>query len=182
MSRIGRRPIEIPSGVTVTMTDSTIQVVGPNGTLSVPTDRLVKLTIDGQTMHVERVGDSNAARARHGLYWALVQNMIIGTSKGFERRLEMKGVGYRAAKQGNDLVLNLGYSHPITVNLPEGIDVMVEKTSMIVKGIDKQMVGQVAANIRSLRPPEPYKGKGIRYSDEIIRMKAGKAAKAAGAK
>jgi len=181
MSRIGRRPIEIPAGVTITVAD-TITVTGPNGSLNVPADSLVKLVIDGQTLHVERVGESNAARAHHGLYWALVRNMIIGVSAGFERRLEMKGVGYRAAKQGNDLVLNLGYSHPITVTLPAGIDVVVEKTSMIVKGIDKQLVGQVAANIRSLRPPEPYKGKGIRYSDEIIRMKAGKAAKAAGAK
>lgn len=181
MSRIGRRPIEIPAGVTITVAD-TITVTGSNGSLSVPADSLVRLVIDGQTLHVERTNESNAARARHGLYWALVRNMIIGVSSGFERRLEMKGVGYRAARQGNDLVLNLGYSHPITVTLPTGIDVVVEKTSMIVKGIDKQLVGQVAANIRSLRPPEPYKGKGIRYSDEIIRMKAGKAAKAAGAK
>ncbi len=181
MSRIGRRPISIPDAVTLTISDA-IVARGPKGELTLPTNPSISIDVTDNVVQVSRSQDSKAVRALHGLYRSLIQNMLNGVATGFERRLEMKGVGYRATKQGNDLVLNLGYSHPITVTAPAGIELAVEKTSIFVRGIDKQLVGQVAANIRSLRPPEPYKGKGIRYSDETIRMKAGKAAKAAGAK
>ncbi len=179
MSRIGRQPIHLPSGVTVTSGD-TLNVQGPKGTLTFATHPQIRVTAAGEQLSIERSGDAKAVRALHGLYRAVLQNMVTGVTTGYERRLEMKGVGYRATKQGNDLVLNLGYSHPITVTAPAGIELATEKTSIIVRGIDKQLVGEVAAGIRRLRPPEPYKGKGIRYSDEQIRMKAGKAAKAAG--
>lgn len=181
MSRIGRRTIQVPDGVTLTIADA-IVARGPKGELTLPVNPLIKVIQTDASVAIERTNDSKEARALHGLYRALIQNMFNGVSAGFERRLEMKGVGYRATKQGEGLVLNLGFSHPITVNPPAGIELTVEKTSIFIKGIDKQLVGQVAANIRSLRPPEPYKGKGIRYTEEKIRMKAGKAAKAAGAK
>ena len=181
MSRIGRQLITIPSGVTLTLGE-TIVAKGPKGELSLKPNPVISITIDGDKVALSRSQESKPVRALHGLYRALIANMIEGVEKGFEVRMEMKGVGYRATKQGNDLVLNLGYSHPITVTAPEGIELAVEKSSLFVRGIDKQLVGQVAAISRSLRPPEPYKGKGIRYTDEKIRMKAGKAAKAAGAK
>ena len=179
MSRIGRRPLTIPDSVTLTVNEF-ITVVGPKGTLSLAASPLIELKQDGPTLVVDRRGDSKGARAMHGLYRTLVRNMVEGVTTGFEKRLEMKGVGYRATKQGNDLLLNLGFSHPITMPAPEGIEFAVEKNSIFIRGIDKQLVGETAAQIRRLRPPEPYKGKGIRYSDEKIRMKAGKAAKAAG--
>ena len=181
MSRIGRQLITIPSGVTLTVGD-VITAKGPKGELTLKPTPTITVTVDGDSIEVSRSQESKPVRALHGLYRALIANMIEGVEKGFEVRLEMKGVGYRATKQGNDLVLNLGYSHPINVTAPVGIELATEKNSIFVRGIDKQLVGQVAANIRSLRPPEPYKGKGIRYTDEKIRMKAGKAAKAAGAK
>ena len=181
MSRIGRYPIPVPSSVTVTVAEA-IEVKGPKGILTFPVSPVIDLTqADGQIV-VTRSKETKEAKSLHGLYRTVIRNLIQGVTDGFERRLEMKGVGYRATKQGNDLQMNLGYSHPIMVTAPVGIELAVEKNSIFVRGIDKQLVGQVAANIRSLRPPEPYKGKGIRYSDETIRMKAGKAAKAAGGK
>jgi len=179
MSRIGRKAIQLPTAVTLIVTDK-IRVTGPKGELSLQTHPNISVQPDGDMLVVTRKNDAHATRALHGLYRALIQNMIDGVVNGYEIRLEMKGVGYRATKQGNDLVLNLGFSHPITVTAPAGIELATEKTSIFVRGIDKQQVGEMAAGIRRLRPPEPYKGKGIRYTDEVIRMKAGKAAKAAG--
>lgn len=179
MSRIGRQLIQIPAGVTITVAD-VLRVSGPKGELQLASHPQISCTIDGATLSVARSSDAKEVRSLHGLYRALLHNMVEGVTNGYEIRLEMKGVGYRATKQGNDLVLNLGYSHPITVTAPAGIELATEKTSILVRGIDKQLVGEVAAGIRRLRPPEPYKGKGIRYTDEQIRMKAGKAAKAAG--
>lgn len=179
MSRIGRRPLTVPDAVTLTVNEA-ISATGPKGTLSLATNPLIEIKHTGATLTVERRGDSKSARSLHGLYRTLIRNMVEGVTQGFEKRLELKGVGYRAAKQGNDLQLNLGFSHPVVVAAPAGIEFVVEKSSIIVRGIDKQLVGETAATIRRLRPPEPYKGKGIRYSDETIRMKAGKAAKAAG--
>lgn len=181
MSRIGRYPIPVPSSVTVEL-GAEIVVRGAKGTLTLPANPLITIEQHDAEIVVSRTKETKSAKSLHGLIRTLLRNMIQGVTDGFERRLEMKGVGYRATKQGEGLVLNLGYSHPITVTPPDGIELAVEKMSIFVRGIDKQLVGQVAANIRSLRPPEPYKGKGIRYSDEKIRMKAGKAAKAAGAK
>ena len=179
MSRIGRRPILLPSGVSLTIADK-ISVQGPKGSLVLASHPRVSIDQIGETITVGRSSDAKEVRALHGLYRALIQNMITGVTTGYEIRLEMKGVGYRATKQGNDLVFSLGFSHPITVVAPASIELATEKNSIFVRGIDKQLVGEVAAGIRRLRPPEPYKGKGIRYSDEQIRMKAGKAAKAAG--
>ena len=178
MSKIGKKPIALPSGVQVTLEGSTLTVKGPKGTLSrsVPAD--VVVTVEGQAVTVAIGSDapSRAQSAQWGLWRALLSNMITGVSTGWERTLEFQGVGYKAALKGKDLELALGYSHPITVEAPEGITFAVEKTSIKVMGIDKELVGHVAALIRSKRLPEPYKGSGIRYSDEVIKRKAGKKA------
>jgi large subunit ribosomal protein L6 len=179
MSRIGRQLVLLPTGVTVVL-GPTIRVSGPKGTLTLPTHPLVTLEVRDHAVSLGRVNDSARARSLHGLYRSLVANHVTGVSTGYERRLELKGVGYRATIQGQSLVLSLGYSHPITVEPPAGIEFTVEKSTVTVRGSDKALVGQIAATIRRFRPPEPYKGKGIRYSDEIVRRKAGKAAKAAG--
>jgi large subunit ribosomal protein L6 len=177
MSRIGRRPIEIPSGVTVTIEPSRVSVAGPLGTLQqqVPV-RIAIEQEDGQIV-VTRPTDRGEDRALHGLTRTLVANMVEGVTKGFEKRLEIQGVGYRAALRGTDLELSVGYSHPVTIKPRQGIAFEVPApTQVVVKGTDKQQVGQTAAEIRKVRPPEPYKGKGIRYEGEYVRRKVGKRA------
>src|ERR1700678_4775796 len=180
MSRIGKLPVALPSGVDVTVADSTVHVKGPKGELSQTiAPKLVDVKVDGGTLTVERKGDSKPYRSTHGLTRTLISNMVEGVSKGFRKSLEIQGVGYRAPKAGEKLNLPLGYSHPVVFDPPKGITLSVEGTNKIhVDGIDKQQVGQVAAEIRSLRAPEPYKGKGIRYEGEVIRKKLGKAGKA----
>jgi large subunit ribosomal protein L6 len=181
MSRIGKQPIPLPDKVNVTIDGQEVTVKGPKGELShtAHPDITVRQEKDG-TVLVERPSDARQHRALHGLTRALVANMVTGVSEGFQRTLKIEGVGYTSELRGNDLVLRLGYSHEIVMPPPEGINFVVEDRGVTihVQGIDKQVVGQVAANIRELRPPEPYLGKGVRYSNEIIRRKAGKAGKA----
>jgi large subunit ribosomal protein L6 len=178
MSRIGRRPISIPDKVTVTIEGATVTVKGPKGQLS--RELVPEVTVeqaDG-TVQVNRRDESRIARQRHGLSRTLVANMVEGVSQGFQKRLEIQGVGYRAQVQGRNLLLNMGYSHPVTIEPPEGIQLAVENnTNVIISGIDKEAVGNIAARIRSVRPPEPYKGKGIRYAGEMVRRKVGKTGK-----
>lgn len=176
MSRVGRKPILIPQDVQVTVQGRVVEAQGPKGTLShtVPEPLAVELA-DGQLL-VRRASDDRRAKALHGLTRALLANMLHGVREGFERRLEIVGIGYRAQLQGRALTLSLGYSHPVVYPLPEGIQAEVERqTQITIRGIDKGLVGQVAANLRALRPPDPYKGKGVRYADEVIRKKLGKA-------
>lgn len=178
MSRIGKRPISIPSGVTVEINGPTVSVSGKLGKLQQTLPSLVEVTREGDTLLVVRANESRPARERHGLCRTLVSNMVEGVSKGFEKRLSILGVGYRAAAQGSKLTLNVGYSKPVEMTMPEGIQVAVENnTQVIVTGTDKALVGDVSAKIRAVRPPEPYKGKGIRYLGEAVRRKAGKSGK-----
>lgn len=175
MSRIGKLPIKIPSGVTITVDDSgEVTVVGPKGTLKQFGQPLVTVTVEGDEIIVARVNDEQIARAGHGLMRALVNNMVTGVTKGFEKKLELNGVGYRVSGGGSSLDMALGFSHPVKYQAPEGVQLKVEKNLITVAGIDKQKVGQVAAEIRALKKPEPYKGKGIKYVDEVIVRKAGK--------
>ncbi len=177
MSRIGRRPVELPPNVTVSIGDR-IEVKGPKGTLSRPVVEGITIRQEDGRLVFDRASDSRVHRANHGLMRALVNNMVIGVSQGFEKALEIKGVGYKAEVKGDKVVFNLGYSHPIEFPIPKGIDVQVDKSGRItVRGIDKELVGQVAANMRRLRPPDSYKGKGVRYVGEVVRLKAAKAAK-----
>ncbi len=180
MSRVGKMPIVLPKGVEVRIEGSTVTVKGPKGELSRDVVPEVRLELkDGQLL-VSRDSDQPRHRAMHGLTRSLLANMVAGVSDGFAKTLEMQGVGYRAQMQGRDLVLAVGYSHPVQVPPPPGIEFDVEGTSRItVRGINKELVGQVAADVRKIRPPEPYKGKGIRYLGEYVRRKAGKAGKAA---
>ena len=176
MSRIGKAPIELPSGVEVTTEGNVVVVKGPKGSLRQEIDPRVSLSIDDGVVSVFRDNDDREVRALHGLYRALIANMVIGVSTGYSKELQAVGVGYRGALKGNTLELQVGYSHPVAIEAPEGITFEVpEPTKFIISGLDKQLVGQVAANIRAVRPPEPYKGKGIRYADEYVRRKAGKA-------
>ncbi|WP_077324030.1 50S ribosomal protein L6 [Virgibacillus siamensis] len=178
MSRIGLKPIEIPEGVEIKMDGNTITVKGPKGELSRDFHEDMKVVIDGNVLTVERPSDHKEHRALHGTTRSLIGNMVEGVHKGFEKGLEINGVGYRAQKQGNKIVINAGYSHPVEIEPIEGIEIDVPKnTQVIVKGINKELVGAVAANIRAIRPPEPYKGKGIRYEGEYVRRKEGKTAK-----
>ncbi|GFE71600.1 50S ribosomal protein L6 [Chroococcus sp. FPU101] len=179
MSRIGKRPISIPDKVTVTLNGSQITVKGPKGTLARTLPDKVILEQEGNTINVVRQDESRTARERHGLCRTLVSNMVEGVSKGFEKRLEIQGVGYRAQAQGGSkIILNVGYSKPVEMPMPEGVQVTVENnTQVIVSGINKEEVGNTAAKIRDVRPPEPYKGKGIRYQGEFVRRKAGKTGK-----
>jgi large subunit ribosomal protein L6 len=178
MSRIGKRPIPIPAKVSVTIDGQYISVKGPKGELSRTLPEGVTVTQNDNEVSVQRRDDSRLARERHGLCRTLVANMVEGVSSGFQRRLEIQGIGYRAQVQGKNLNLSLGYSHPVVFEPPSGIDFAVENnTNVIVSGIDKELVGNVAARIRASRPPEPYKGKGVRYAGEYIRRKAGKAGK-----
>jgi large subunit ribosomal protein L6 len=179
MSRIGKAPIDVPSGVDVRISGQVVTVKGPKGELSRELPELVSLSQDGDVLQVERVDDSREARAMHGLMRSLVANMVIGVTDGFRKELDIVGVGYRAAAKGkNGLEMALGFSHPVNITAPEGIEFVVPQPTRIeVHGIDKQLVGQVAADIRAWRKPEPYKGKGVRYVDEHVRRKAGKAGK-----
>jgi large subunit ribosomal protein L6 len=178
MSRIGKRPISIPNKVTVTISGQAVTVKGPKGELSRVLPAEVEVVQEGETVLVNRRDDSRVARQRHGLSRTLVANMVEGVSQGFQRRLEITGVGYRAQVQGTNLTLNMGYSHPVQIEPPPGIQFAVENnTNVIVTGIDKEIVGNTAARIRAVRAPEPYKGKGIRYAGEVIKRKAGKSGK-----
>lgn len=176
MSRVGKQPIPVPEGVEVVFENATLEVRGPKGRLTQEMDRRIKVTFDDGRIVVKRTDDTNRSRALHGLTRSLIANMIEGVTDGFGKTLNIVGVGYRAELKGDILNLNLGYSHPIEFVLPEGINAKVEKQVKItIEGIDKQLVGEVAAKIRSFKSPEPYKGKGILYSDEKIRGKIGKA-------
>lgn len=178
MSRIGKRPIPVPAKVTVTIADQHVSVKGPKGELARTLPAEVEVLQEGDTVLVNRRNESRAARQRHGLSRTLVANMVEGVSQGFTRRLEIQGVGYRAQVQGRNLTLNVGYSNPVQIEPPDGIQLAVENnTNVIVSGIDKEIVGNIAARIRAVRPPEPYKGKGIRYAGEAVRRKVGKSGK-----
>ena len=175
MSRIGKRPIPVPAKVTVTIEGQTVAVQGPKGNLSRTLPPEVEILLEGETVLVNRRNDSRPARQRHGLCRTLIANMVEGVSTGFTRKLEIQGVGYRAAVQGKVLNLAMGYSHPVNIEPPEGITFLVEGTTNVtVSGIDKEIVGNTAARIRAVRPPEPYKGKGIRYAGVVVRRKVGK--------
>ncbi len=180
MSRIGKLPITVPNGVNVDLGDGNVKVKGPKGELSQHVlSNVVEITLDGGVLAVARKNDEKSGRSAHGLTSTLLNNMIEGVTKGFRKSLELQGVGYRVNKAGNDLTFSLGYSHPVVYKAPSGISFTVEGTTKVhVDGIDKQQVGQVAAELRSLRPPEPYKGKGVRYEGEQIKKKLGKAGKA----
>ena len=176
MSRIGLAPISLPSGVDVSLKDDVITVKGPKGTLTQAVDDRFSLTVDDGVVSLARANDETDTKARHGLYRSLVANMVVGVSEGYSKELQTVGVGYRASLKGKSIELLVGFSHPVLMDAPDGVTFEVpEPTKIIVSGIDKQLVGQVAANIRKVRPPEPYKGKGIKYDDEIIRRKQGKA-------
>lgn len=178
MSRIGKLPIAIPSDVEVDIEGNKVKVKGPKGELTRTFSNLMTITQEGNTITVKRPNDSREAKSQHGLTRTLIANMIEGVSKGFSKKLVLVGVGYRATLKGSDLELQLGFSHPVVVKAPENISFEVpSQTEIIVKGISKEKVGQVAANIRAWRKPEPYKGKGIRYDGEYVRRKLGKAAK-----
>ena len=180
MSRVGRLPITIPDKVQVSIEDGRVTVRGPRGELSREVSPLMSVRREGNVITVERENDSPQQRALHGLTRSLIANMVQGVSDGFTKTLEFHGVGYRAEKRGDNIVLSLGFSHPVEIAPPPGITFDAEGTNRIhVRGSDKELVGQVAADIRALRPPEPYKGKGIRYAGEYVRRKAGKAGKAA---
>jgi large subunit ribosomal protein L6 len=180
MSRIGRRPITIPSGVDVTVDGSRVTVTGPRGTLEQSFHADMRIMMEDGTLRVERPSDERLHRSLHGLTRSLIANMVEGVTNGFEKRLEIVGVGYRATMKGSGLELALGFSHPVSIPAPAGIEFEVPgPTRITIRGIDKQQVGEVAADIRKIRKPEPYKGKGIRYEGEYVRKKAGKAAKGA---
>ena len=175
MSRIGREPIDLPAGVEAKIDGQNITVKGPKGELSMAAHPNITVTQEGNVLHVTRPNDLKENRSLHGLTRSLVHNMVVGVSTGYQKTLDVNGVGYRVALEGKKLVMNLGYSHQVFVEPPEGITIEVPNPNQIViKGADKQLVGQFAAEVREKRPPEPYKGKGIKYSDEVIRRKVGK--------
>ena len=181
MSRIGAKPVALPSGVSAEIKAGNVVIKGSKGELKVLLLPEINVDIDGSTVKVSRKSDEKSAKARHGLIRVLIQNAALGVSQGYEKKLEIIGVGYKAAVKGKNLVLNLGHSHPIEFPIAAGIEIAQDeknKNILIIKGIDKQLVGQVASDIRELRPPEPYKGKGVRYMGEAVRRKAGKAAAA----
>ena len=182
MSRIGKQPVSVPAGVDVSVADDgVVTVKGPRGELSQRLHPRIKVVVDGEQVRVERPNDEGFYRGLHGLSRTLVANMIEGVTEGFEKRLEIIGVGYRAQMKGSDLEISAGFSHPVAVRCPDGIEFETPSpTQIVVRGNDKQAVGEIAAKIRKIRKPEPYKGKGIRYEGEYVRKKAGKAAKAAG--
>jgi large subunit ribosomal protein L6 len=178
MSRVGRKPIAVPAGVTVTKNGTELTVKGPKGTLVRNFHPDITININGNEILVERPSDNKLHRSLHGTTRAVLANMVTGVSEGFSRTLELVGVGYRAAKAGKGVTLSLGFSHPVEITPEEGIEIEVpNQTTLVIKGIDKERVGQVAAEIRSIRKPEPYKGKGIKYSDEVVRRKEGKKGK-----
>jgi large subunit ribosomal protein L6 len=177
MSRLGKLPIQLPAGVSASIEKDFIVVRGPKGELKERTHHQVQVVIEGAEIKVSvKDPEEKRERALWGLYWSLINNMVIGVTAGYEKKLEINGVGYRAAAAGNKVVLNVGYSHPVEFELPAGISAQVAGNSITISGIDKQMVGETAAQIRKVRKPEPYKGKGIKYADEVIRRKAGKSA------
>lgn len=177
MSRIGRMPIVLPEGVEVKVENGLVSVKGPKGQLSQQIGKEISVNIEGNTVVLTRANDKKEVRAQHGLYRALINNMVIGVTKGFEKALIVNGVGYKAQVQGKKLILNIGYSHPIEIEAPEGITIECPQlTEVVVKGIDKTLVGQVAANIRAKREVEPYHSYGIRYKDEVVITKEGKTA------
>jgi large subunit ribosomal protein L6 len=181
MSRIGKKPVVIPAGVTADVKENMVKIKGAKGELTLDVHPKVKVVVENNELIVSVAKpDNKQERALWGLYRSLIANMVTGVTAGFSKVLEVNGVGYKAAVQGTKLVLNLGYSHPIDMEIPKGLDVKVEKNTITIAGFDRQMVGQFAAVVRQQRPPEPYKGKGIKYSDEIIRRKAGKVVKAVG--
>lgn len=178
MSRIGKVPVSVPAGVEVNLDGQTVSVKGPKGSLSYTAPELIEVAQEDGGLAVKRVDDSQDARAQHGLARTLINNLVVGVTDGFERKLEIVGTGYRVIAKGDTLEFTLGYSHPVAMTAPEGITFNVEgPTKITVSGIDKQLVGEVAANIRKLRKPEPYKGKGVRYEGEVVRRKVGKAGK-----
>lgn len=179
MSRIGRLPIQIPNGVEVTIDGNRVTVKGPLGTLSREFHPRMRIIKEDNVIRVERISDGKLDKSLHGLTRTLINNMIIGVTQGYSKVLDIVGVGYRAEVKGDKLILNVGFSHPVEYKIPEGIKIECPiATRVVVTGIDKEKVGQVAAEIRAIKPPEPYKGKGIRYADEEVRRKAGKAGKA----
>ncbi|HSW75343.1 MAG TPA: 50S ribosomal protein L6 [Candidatus Saccharimonadales bacterium] len=177
MSRVGKLPIQIPSGVTITVDPEFVTVTGSKGTLKQFTMPGINVAVEGDQVVVTRENDEQKIRAKHGLMRALVNNMVTGVSKGFSKKLEINGVGFRVAMQGADLKFNLGFSHDVIYKIPAGVTAVIEQNTVTVSGIDRQQVGQVAAEIRALKKPEPYKGKGIKYSDERIIRKSGKSGK-----
>lgn len=178
MSRIGLKPISLPTGVDVKVSDRLVTVKGPKGELQERIDSQIEVALSGKNLIVKRSSDEKRVCALHGTVRSKIMNMVTGVTQGFERVLEITGVGYRAALQGKSLSLSLGFSHPIVFDLPKGVEAQVEKqTVIILRGIDRYLVGQAAANLRRLRPPEPYKGKGVKYKDEQIRRKEGKTGK-----
>jgi large subunit ribosomal protein L6 len=177
MSRIGKQPIQIPEGVEIDVKPGAVTVKGPKGELNQTLSRDMKVSVENGTLTVERPTDRGEHRALHGLTRSLIANMVEGVTDGFERRLEIQGVGYRANLKGKSLEMALGYSHPVTIEAPEGIEFEVpQPTEVVVRGIDKQLVGEIAARVRKTRPPEPYKGKGVRYAGEHVARKVGKRA------
>ena len=178
MSRKGKQPIHLPKGVEVKVADQTVHVKGPKGSLQHVLHQGILINVEDGNAYVKLAPDYQKQDDWHGLYWAIVHNMVVGASAGFEKKLELVGIGYRAVVSGHFLELQIGLSHPTKVSIPEGVVVKVEKTSITITGIDKQKVGQFAATVRALKPPEPYQGKGIRYANEYVRKKAGKAAAA----
>ena len=178
MSRIGKMPVTLVDGVTATVEGNTITVKGPKGSLNFTFKKSMKVTIDGTIVSIERPSDTKEHKSIHGTTRALINNMVVGVSKGYVKKLKMIGVGYRAIMKDGQLVISAGYSHPVVMDIPEGIEIEVPKNTLVnVSGISKQLVGEFAANIRGVRPPEPYLGKGIRYVDEYVRRKEGKTAK-----
>jgi large subunit ribosomal protein L6 len=175
MSRIGKNPIAIPGGVEVKVGEQSIEVKGPMGAISTPTDSAVTYEVKDGAVFVGRVDDSKASRSQHGLRRTLLANCIEGVSKGFSKTLEVIGVGYKVGVSGNKVELAVGFSHPVVMPMPEGITAKAEGNKLTVSGVDKQLVGETAATIRRVRPPEPYKGKGIKYAEEVIQRKVGKA-------
>jgi large subunit ribosomal protein L6 len=178
MSRVGKKPIVLPPGVKLELKDGVVAVKGPKGSLSRSLLEGIEMEITDETVNLKRTNDSKKIRSYHGLMRTLVANMVDGVSKGFEKKLEIVGIGYRSELHGNKLVFFLGYSHPIDFQLPQGIAAEVEKQTLVtIKGIDKELVGQISAKIRNLRKPDPYKGKGVKYATEVLRKKAGKTGK-----
>jgi large subunit ribosomal protein L6 len=177
MSRVGKQPIDLPSGVNVTINADDVSVTGSKGTLTSPILEGISVKQEGDQIIISRVNDEAELRAKHGLVRALINNMVVGVSNGFSKKLEINGVGYRVAQAGTDLKFNLGFSHDVIYKVPQGVQIAIEQNTVTVSGIDKQQVGQVAAEIRALKKPEPYKGKGIKYEGERIIRKSGKSGK-----
>jgi large subunit ribosomal protein L6 len=175
MSRIGSKPIPLPKGVSLDVSAGVLRVKGPKGQLERAVNARTEVTVEGGVVTISRRDDSRESRSAHGLMRALAANMVTGVSQGFERKLEINGVGYKAEVKGKQLVLSLGFSHPVEYNLPEGVAAKVDKNVLVLSGIDREVLGQTAAKIRSFRPPEPYKGKGVKYVEEHIQRKVGKA-------